>query len=106
MSLCTQIAHQARDECMQTAVCNARVKQPAVVIACAEWLCGPQAATALSMLSLSSMASSSTRAGRNVDGMVSAQEDTLRGLKCSQAMTSVQAYEGSCSIITQVTEEL
>jgi hypothetical protein len=39
---------------------------------------------------------------RGVDGMMAAQEDAQRELKCSQAMMSVQAFERTCGINAQV----
>lgn len=41
-------------------------------------------------------------AGRGVDGMVAAQEDAQRELKCRQALLSVHAFENGCHIDAQV----
>eukprot|EP00878_Enallax_costatus_P004567 GHUV01004808.1.p1 GENE.GHUV01004808.1~~GHUV01004808.1.p1 ORF type:complete len:696 (+),score=237.48 GHUV01004808.1:1024-3111(+) len=72
----------------------------------AEWLRGSQVAVALGMLALDvgAMATPALRltlAGRVVDGMVAAQEDAQRELKCRQALLSVHAFENGCHIDAQ-----
>jgi hypothetical protein len=74
--------------------------------AVADWLRSSGVAVALGMLSqcgpgVGGMAGGVVGA-RGVDGMVAAQEDAQRELKCRQAMMSVHAFERTCGINAQV----
>lgn len=72
-------------------------------LAVAEWLRGPNVTVALGMLSQSAAGLSSGLPGsKGVDGMLAAQEDAQRELKCRQALLSVQAFESSCQVNVQV----
>lgn len=76
-------------------------------LAVAEWLHGSAVAVALGVLSQSGPGIMPGMAGgmmgsRGVDGMMAAQEDAQRELKCRQAMMSVQAFERTCGINAQV----
>jgi hypothetical protein len=76
-------------------------------LAVAEWLRGSSVAVALGVLSQSGPGIMPGVAGgamgsRGVDGMMAAQEDAQRELKCHQAMMSVQAFERTCGINAQV----
>ncbi|KAF8072999.1 pentatricopeptide repeat-containing protein [Scenedesmus sp. PABB004] len=57
--------------------------------AVAEWLRGGALAAALGVLALP---------GRGVDGMLAAQEDAQREIKCRQALLSVQAFEANAGV--------
>ncbi|WIA09188.1 hypothetical protein OEZ85_008599 [Tetradesmus obliquus] len=75
-------------------------------LAVAEWLHGSAVAVALGVLSQSGPGIMPGMAGgmmgsRGVDGMMAAQEDAQRELKCRQAMMSVQAFERTCGINAQ-----
>jgi hypothetical protein len=74
--------------------------------AVADWLRSSGVAVALGVLSQCGPGVGGMAAGvvgaRGVDGMVAAQEDAQRELKCRQAMMSVQAFERTCGINAQV----
>jgi hypothetical protein len=74
--------------------------------AVADWLRSSSVAVALGVLSQCGPGVGGMAAGvvgaRGVDGMMAAQEDAQRELKCRQAMMSVQAFERTCGINAQV----